>query len=615
MKRYITLLATVFSLFSLQAQAPYYSGTEGLTGTALKDKLSAIITNGHTTNNYGDLYELYEKTDCYGTDTVWDMYSMDGQGNAQYYYRYGQDQECGEYSAEGDCYNREHSVPASWFNDNYPMYADLFIVYPTDGYVNNRRSNYIYGEVSSPTWTSTNGSKLGTNSYSGGPSQTAFEPIDAYKGDFARTYFYVATRYKDVIPNWDFTTNLQYFFNTDGTLQDWAVQMLIEWSNLDPVSQKEIDRNNEVYKIQGNRNPFIDHPEWINTIWGDGTVPAYMFLSVPVTAAEPNKEYSYTVVFKATDPATTLTLSATTLPSWLTLTTVDDTSAVLSGTPTEEGNYTVTLQLSDGSTTQTQTFTIKVEEQYTEPGLILFENFNICPPAGWTIYSAASNHDWYCSSGIAEVNGYGADVASDDWLITCAIETEPTTLILSFYSFTGYTDNNTANPEMKVLYSTDFVPGNNPEDYTWTELSYNYPAENSFQWTQSGDINVNSPGKIYFAFHYKSSGTASGEATDWKLDSVKVIDRSLITSAETINTKALKIYPNPLVKNDLTIVLPQTSPTGYTVEIFSADGKKVYSQTIQTQSETIKIHPNLSKGFYILRIKSNETYVSKFLKL
>ncbi len=271
MKKYVTFFVAFLVVFVSYSQIPagYYDGTQDLTGKALLLKLQSIISDGQVTLDYGDLYTYYEKTDRVpNTNKVWDMYSMDGNCNASYYYYFGQGQECGTYSGEGDCYNREHSVPQSWFNKNYPMKADLFIVYPTDGYVNNRRSSYPYGEVANATWTSTNGSKVGPNSFSGGPNTTVFEPIDAYKGDFARTYFYVATRYHDDIPNWDFSTNLAYVFNTDGTLKDWAVQMFMNWCKLDPVSDKEIARNDSVYKIQGNRNPFIDHPEFIDKIWG-----------------------------------------------------------------------------------------------------------------------------------------------------------------------------------------------------------------------------------------------------------------------------------------------------------------------------------------------------------
>jgi len=146
------------------------------------------------------------------------------------------------------------------------MYSDLFHLYPTDGYVNNRRGNNPLGEVNSPTWTSTNGSKLGTNTYPG-YSGTAFEPIDEYKGDLARSYFYMSVRYSD--ENLGQETNSMF---QGSELKSWALAMLMEWHEEDPVSQKEIDRNNEIYaSIQHNRNPFIDCPELVDKIFGSGS--------------------------------------------------------------------------------------------------------------------------------------------------------------------------------------------------------------------------------------------------------------------------------------------------------------------------------------------------------
>ncbi len=146
------------------------------------------------------------------------------------------------------------------------MYTDLFIVMPTDYWVNGKRSDYPYGKVGTATFTSTNGSKLGNNTYPGAPGGTCFEPIDSFKGDIARNYFYVSTCY------WADSAlfNSNYAMATQVNLKPWAVQMLLEWHHNDPVSQKEIDRNNAAYNIQHNRNPFIDHPEYADCIWGTG---------------------------------------------------------------------------------------------------------------------------------------------------------------------------------------------------------------------------------------------------------------------------------------------------------------------------------------------------------
>ena len=143
------------------------------------------------------------------------------------------------------------------------MYTDLFHLYPTDKFVNNKRGSYPYGEISNATWTSLNGSKVGSCSYPG-YSGTVFEPINEYKGDFARTYFYMSVRYYNEDSGWDNTPM------TDGAqLDPWALAMLMDWHVTDSISEKELDRNDAVYAIQNNRNPFIDRPYFVDNIWGD----------------------------------------------------------------------------------------------------------------------------------------------------------------------------------------------------------------------------------------------------------------------------------------------------------------------------------------------------------
>ena len=239
----------------------YYNSAAGLTGKALQQALHDII-DGHTQLEYSALWQSFSATDIKADGvTVWDIYSDKPGGTPAYTYTIFTKQ-CGTYQKEGDCYNREHSFPKSWFNDLPPMYTDLFHLYPTDGWVNNKRGNLPYGETSTPSWTSTNGSMVGPGSVQGYQGNV-FEPIDEYKGDLARTYFYIATRYYGEDSQWpgsDMTTGAQP--------KPWALPMLLAWHLADAVSAKEISRNNEVFKYQGNRNPFIDDPLFAEKIWG-----------------------------------------------------------------------------------------------------------------------------------------------------------------------------------------------------------------------------------------------------------------------------------------------------------------------------------------------------------
>ena len=262
MKRIVALFVGLsFALFaSAQAPSNYYNSANGLTGNQLKSALHNII-KGHTSISYSNILNAFWSTDNKGNGIVWDMYSDRPSGTPPYTFDLGQAQ-CGSYDNEGDCYNREHSWPQSWFNEQSTPRTDLHHIFPTDGYVNGRRSNYAFGEVRSASWTSQNGSKLGTCKTSGF-NGTVFEPIDEYKGDFARAIMYMSVRYYTEDGSWS-TSDM----TTKSEIKPWAIQMLLRWNEQDPVSQKEIDRNNAIYNdYQHNRNPFVDHPEYARMIW------------------------------------------------------------------------------------------------------------------------------------------------------------------------------------------------------------------------------------------------------------------------------------------------------------------------------------------------------------
>lgn len=270
--------------------AGYYDAATALNCQPLKTAVKNIITNGANTLTYTPgLWNLYQYSDLHRNDAntadiIWDMYSDNPTGPEPYTYTYNTNQ-CGTYTGEGGCYNREHSTPQSWFNQVSPMVSDAHHIFPTDGKVNATRSNFPYGEVTTPTSTSLNGSKLGSGNNFGYTS-TVFEPINAYKGDFARAGLYMAVRYEDEIisQNWSQFGNANQVFLSAADEPDaakrrlqiydaWYLQTLIKWHTNDPVSQKEIDRNNAIYYqpvissgstpiAQANRNPFVDHPEY-----------------------------------------------------------------------------------------------------------------------------------------------------------------------------------------------------------------------------------------------------------------------------------------------------------------------------------------------------------------
>lgn len=239
----------------------YYRNVDtSLEGEAFMTSIYNVISKDTKDVTYKGAWTAFKTTDIKPgtTNIIYDMYS-------NYEYECGGSKQGANYKKEGDSYNREHTIPQSWFNEQSPMKADLFHLYPTDGYVNNIRSNYPHGNVGTVSKTSENGSKLGTCTsayYSG----TVFEVLDEYKGDFARSYLYFAVRYMNKVGSWGSGADV-VFKGSFPYLTSFAIDTYISWCKIDPVSEKEILRNEEVYKLQNNRNPFIDHESWIYKIW------------------------------------------------------------------------------------------------------------------------------------------------------------------------------------------------------------------------------------------------------------------------------------------------------------------------------------------------------------
>ena len=264
------------------AQIPaYYADADGLAGKQLWTAISSITNRGFSSLGYNGLWTAYKKTDVYPADSVgkagkiWDMYG-------ECPFTFSSDQ-CGSYNGVCDCYNREHSIPKSWFGGSTSgIGCDIFHLVPTDGKINSTRSNDEFGEVAGAknyygngtgtagTWSTdrpTIASAAGEVIHGSG---NVFEPKDQYKGDFARGY--MGTIIKWQLANMTTSNN---FFSGEYTPSGYfgftkkAVVLMMKWHREDPVSQKEIDRNNGIQQTQGNRNPFIDYPYLAEYIWGE----------------------------------------------------------------------------------------------------------------------------------------------------------------------------------------------------------------------------------------------------------------------------------------------------------------------------------------------------------
>ena len=263
---FFTLLLCIALFSSCKNRRAIQIEPRSLENPSLRVQLAHEIDN-HVWFTYRELWKLFPQTDVLEGDVIWDIYAFDGSENPDpdeqpYTYTVLMNQ-CGNYRQEGDCYNREHSFPKSWWGRaKDTMYSDLFHIYPTDGYVNNMRGSFPFGETDDPNRVSDNGCKVGPSS-TPGYSGIVFEPIDAYKGDLARTYFYMLTRYVHRIKGW------RSPMLSDGDFTPWARRLLLKWHREDPVSKKEIDRNAAIQKLQKNYNPFVVKPELAEEIWGE----------------------------------------------------------------------------------------------------------------------------------------------------------------------------------------------------------------------------------------------------------------------------------------------------------------------------------------------------------
>lgn len=277
----------------------YYLAATGKNCADLKTTLKTIISTGNQPKTYGDLWNQYQVSDIkprevgpgISSEVIWDIYSDNPAGPDPYNFTPGPISTGGQQdngtstSSEGQYYNREHTVPLSWFNGNTGSSGpatDYLHIFPTDKIVNSTRNNYIYGEVATVIYTSANGSKLGTSAVAG-ITDTVFEPVNAYKGDVARAFLYFVTRYQDNMPNWTGGTQGSRAF--DPTIYPSVdipyLKLMLKWNTQDPVSQKEKDRNNAAYVYQGNRNPFIDHAEYADLVW-NASCPGLSALPVDI---------------------------------------------------------------------------------------------------------------------------------------------------------------------------------------------------------------------------------------------------------------------------------------------------------------------------------------------
>ncbi|RKT01453.1 endonuclease [Chryseobacterium defluvii] len=592
MKKFILSLL-VGGLAYAQAPAGYYNSASGLSGAALKSALSNIITNGHQDKGYSGLWTGYKTTDIdknYENDgSILDIYSENPSGTDPYKYTPVTNQ-CGTYSVEGNCYNREHIVPQSLFNQAAPMVSDIHFIRATDGKVNGMRSNYPFGKVGTATFTSQNGSKLG-NSVSSGYSGTVFEPIDVFKGDVARMIFYFVTRYQSKLST--FTSGNMLGSSTFPGLQTWELNVLLAWHNQDPVSQAEINRNNASYTFQGNRNPFIDNPNYVDLIWGSQQPSSDTQAPTSVTGLNVSgtTSSSISLAWNASTDNVGVTSYAVYMNGSL-KTTVSSTSTTITGlsASTTYNFYIVAKDAAGNSSSNSSTVSGTTSGTVTPPTNCVNETFETIPTASSSSYLTRT----WTNGGVTWT---ATDARTDQTISAKAITVRD-----------GSLQSNTLNNgigSLTVTTQLKFTGSNgtfNVQVNGTTVGTIPYSATSAT--TTINNINVS--GNVVVSLVNTVSGNRVAiDNLSWTCYSTaaKQSNTTFVTSSETNvkETESLQISPNPISNQE--IFIKGNTENVKKAEIYNLQGKvlQTIDHPFKNSRNSIKIK-NLEQGVYLLKL-------------
>lgn len=354
---WFVLLSALLITVDANAQIPsgYYDDAVGKTGANLKSSLNGIIS-GHTTYPYTssstDVWDILKEADEDPNNSsnvigIYSGFSMDA--DAEY--------------ASGSGWSREHVWAKSRgdFGTSQGPGTDCHHIVAEDISTNSARNNrnFDYGDS---FYTDGSGTYSGATE-SKTSSDWIWEPRDSKKGDVARMIFYMATRYEGSGSEPDLELTETLLTNSDTSPSHAKLSVLLEWHLNDPVSTEEQARNEVIYSYQNNRNPFIDHPEYVCEIWTCPVITndAPTFTSTATTSVSTSVLYTYNITTDDTD-ADALTITATTKPTWLTFVDNGDGTATLNGTPTisNVGDHNVVLAVDDGTDNTEQSFVISV---------------------------------------------------------------------------------------------------------------------------------------------------------------------------------------------------------------------------------------------------------------
>lgn len=527
---FTSVLLIVFQSLCAQIPEGYYETTEGLTGDELKEALHHIIDD-HTEHSYNDLWSILTESDE----------DPNNSGNFILIYT-------GRSIAKSSVYpdwNREHVWAKSHgdFGNTPPAGSDAHHIRPSDVSVNGDRGNKDFD----------NGGTQHSEATECYYTSTTWEPRDAVKGDVARMMFYMTVRYEGDVSGEPDLELVDYITYSTSSPIFGKLSTLLEWHDQDPVDDFERNRNEVIYSYQNNRNPFVDHPEYVAQIWdGEENIPPSI-TSVSISPVSPTSADEVAVSASITDADGTVTnvdlhwgLASGSLSNIFSMTnTSGDTYTSVSEIPSQADGTTVyyKIEAEDDAaainTSSTQSYTVYDGGAVSLPFEEDFETVNEYEPidiGGWRIYNEAGTTSWegreYNANKYAQMSAYNTGEATNiSWLITPEVDlTDITSAQFSFKSKDAYNNGEV----LTVMISYDYNGSGDPNMADWTELNpeiaNNAPSNNyASEFVFSGELDISSyiGQTIYIAFKYVGG--------DGSVTTTMQVDDVLITADTTSN--------------------------------------------------------------------------------
>ena len=613
MRHIYILFLFIAGLAYSQIPSNYYDSANGLSGYALKTQLKNIVTSGHTYNasSYDNLFTAYASTDrdyYYENDgSLLDIYSENPTGS-ETSYNIPNDECGGNITGEGQCYNREHLFPQGFFNnsDALPMVSDIHTVVPTDGFVNNGRSNYPFGIVSNTNTSYANGSKWGTgNNY--GYTNRVFEPIDEFKGDIARAMLYFAVRYED---NWndsgweapDASPYNPLNGTSDQFYETWFINTMLDWHAADPVSQRELDRNDEAYNFQGNANPFVNHPEYAALIWN------------PVPDTQAPSDPTNLVASNPTDNSINLSWTASTdnvsvtsydiYQSGVNLYNTVTTSFVVTGLSANT-NYCFTVRANDGSG-NTSGFSNQACETTSDNGSQTTDLFISEYVEGSVTNKAIEIANF--TGGPISLSNYTLKLAtnSNNFSTTYTFPNSPTIANGDVFVVANSGLNSGCQSEQDdVNNSITGFNGNDVIGLFKNNVLIDILGLEGDDSDFAKNVTLIRKPEIEFP-------STTYDANEWNVESIDdcsdLGQHNQILSTIDNSMTSISIFPNP-INSVLNVNLKFDRTTQ--IDIYDVMGKKVFTTTINS-SKRIQLR-ELRSGIYIIKLKQDNASLTKRL--